>query len=486
MEKSKVSQKICKECNTNNPIRCFHCKECGNAFDQKPKKEDNNKTKGKDKDKNKSDSAAGKKDKNTSIKSFFTGNKQHANIPIPVPQIIDNKTNDFINRILDICDITILCEQSIFDIKDFINLENEDENENKSEIDTFNFVDFDIEKGYSCNFTKYNNIIHGIIAYCNTKIDKFIITCLEIELSKENKPVIINKNFLLLKTYQYMIFSVKFLENSPFFSLSLNNTLSLYIYHKNNIIIISNLSTKENISHFDLTLTNDRINLILADYDNTIYYYKSSIVNKSVKFTLSCIYEKCFNAKMTDLKFLFHEENIKGLNNVLFSNNYFCATSRDGSLKIYNTVNHSCPIFKYKTTEIWITKFIYDNTNKILYFLVNLEEKVFGIKFYPDKEPLIKRIPATENIVSCKYNHNDDKLYCMGYDGIVKNIDSSNIVGLFTNYRSKSKKTLEVEEIVKIEGKKNFPYNFFVFSIGGGEKNIFFVQNLDRINISIK
>jgi hypothetical protein len=527
MEGLKRSEKLCPNCKTKNAIRCFNCKSCNFTFPTKEKKEKekNNKPASDNKKIDEFWKFASKPKDNSKNSHISKNNNFSKNLndllmqedgifisePTPINENVrDCENNKNFGSISNIINSQKFGEQNfnnfLYDVFESVN---EKEHEKKSTNYTFlesdldlenkiiieknvydnsthdlkiNFENFDLGKNYSCDFIlEKNNNILGVIAYFESKLNKIILSCINIEyninkiFSSEKDSVKNARNSILeINSIKSIIpenqphlnsendiinFSVKFIKKTQLILFSLNNNLSLCLYNSklNKISILANLNLESFVNKFDAIIISQEkitnipnnkkshsqeshIKIIISDYDNKIYLYSYSV--KSCEFNLISVYEKYFNYKITDLKFLPFTEKIHNKTKYFFG-----ACSRDGTLKIFDTFNPNKIVFSHRSTELWITKFFYDRKNDILFYLVNsnLTERVVSIKLFntqQNKDYSVKRIPETEYCINCHIDEELDRCYLLKGDGIIKYLDSNSIVDMHLFHRSKKLKII--------------------------------------------
>jgi len=275
--------------------------------------------------------------------------------------------------------------------------------------------------------------------------------------------------------------TIKAVKNTNIFVVILNEIAQFFLHNKGELINFFNLripilhvSILHNIINFiDFFVSENTFKLILSDNFNKIYlYHLNALPNKEFNlknlFTLENIYENSFSSSLTDLRFLEINDSLKTFNNQTIQKQYFCASSKDGFIKIFDSHNPFEPVFKLKISEVWICNFHYENSNQTLFFTVNKDpkNKVQSIKFYEDKEkePKFKRINDTENSVNCTYSTYLTKFFYLLDKGDLFSIEEFHLSGLYK--RTKSKKQ---ENINKLE---------FSFSDYSSKNKLSFNDNL--------
>jgi hypothetical protein len=405
------------------------CKNCGFLFDSKPREEGQE---------------IKKKNEKKSIIDYFNNTEAIKKTAYP---IIENKIlKDFlssVNEFKEETNILTKVEEKINMNDKVLLLENHD----------FSF-------GYTCDLANFEKPIFAI-SYYDMKANSFILACMELTPSddKNSHFNILRKRCISLENSDQKVkMSIKFIKSSPLFFLSFNKSIRLYLYSNNKIIKLAETKTANYINNLD-AIFDDKIKLLTTDCEYNIYLY--NFIDNGLH--LISLYEKQFSAKITDILFLkglTDDRNMKDNKHI----NFFSACSRDGNLKIFKTDSLES-VYKYKTTEIWITNLAYDDSNKILFFTVNMNEKIYGIKFFVGKEPFVKKIAKTENSINIKIC--ETKLYYITYNGKIESIKNNDIDNMFTKYKSK----------YKTEINPNLEINDIKFS-----KNIQVIRRLIAIN----
>jgi hypothetical protein len=414
-----MRHKICKNCNEPNPIRCYICKGCKTPFENKSAANDENK----------------EKTKNAKIESFFKKEyvlKQEQFISTEKLKKKEKEDISFKRFLLDIDshkdDIVldyIKPKLEIVDLDDVI----------------INLSLQDIAYGYTSDFVNNNGTILVGLTYFDSSVRENILVCLTVI---PHDDAFNSSNIVAASIGSGGSHRVKFLINSNLLFVYANKEITVYQYKETAIKHISTVRVYSDINDYDVIFTGDDIcdiKLVAADtsYNIGLYYFKYK--NEELQNQLIAIYDNQFSSKITTIRFLTDYCNIS--DNVII--NYFGVSSRDSSLKIFSTKKTE-PVFKYKTTEIWITRFVYDIHNHIIYLMVNYDEKVFGIKFNPEKEPFVKRLPGTEKATLCAMDDKCKYLYLYTTDEKLKCIDSNSVSEMFRSYKLKSKKEIEVKD----------------------------------------
>jgi hypothetical protein len=230
---------------------------------------------------------------------------------------------------------------------------------------------------YSADFIiDSDNNATGALIYYNTYINDTTLICFtlcEYDSLIEAK----NSSAVMLDRKEKLFYKVKFLQSTDLlFVYTGQKSLSLFKYRKE-LSYIDALDIFNHIVNFDVISTGDKLSdfkIVVSDIPYNIGLYNVTIEAGVIKSQLISIYDGHFDSRITDIKFLQDYYDIQ--DNIKL--NYFGACSRDGFLKIFTT-KRTEPKFDYKTPEIWITRFFYDSVYKILYFMVNLNEKILGI-----------------------------------------------------------------------------------------------------------
>ena len=429
----KRSQKLCPKCGAVNPIRTYKCKKCSFEFPKKDKLVTQNNTlieeflfKKSLSDTNEMKSIKKFKEE----KSSFSSNHENKNLDhffknelpkeknyIEILSLIKNYNKDFIKISND-------------HIEKYINIFYED---NKLNCIKFPYSSIFPE----CSFDIQNT----------TNINKLFVSILFREEKQLNNLFSImiligdNKNDNIIKIYKYEDINANINENTEkellystintkiistyyktiIFSLSYQNILSCNLLNFNNdteIIEIFKINTKNLIinSEFMFLNSKQKIRVLLSNSNNIIYYYLYE--STSEKINLIGVYDNLFLYEITDIKFL-DINTYPDNDNYIF---YFIACSREGLLYILN--NFGEIIFQHKTYQTWITQCSYDYIHNILIFLTNFDDKIVGIKFNANKEPIIKRIPETNNSYYCMCSPYIDKFFYLDDKGNIYSINS--------------------------------------------------------------
>jgi ribosomal protein L40E len=419
-----MRQKICKNCNAPNPIRCYVCKECITPFEIKSTSKDDERIKAKSK----------------KLENLF----KKQNVPkaeVIVTEKVKKEQNDtpqfsqFLQSIFEYSSIII----NTIDHNQ-LNLFVIDDNATEFRI---NLPNQDVAFGYCSHFVSYKNSILGSLSYFNSLLNDTILvsfTLLQEGAGLRSQNIIATKMNSANVTYKS-----KYLANSNLLFFYFDRSIFVYQYDSTLRLILT-IKLYSDINDLDVIFTGDGLadlKLIVSDssYNIGLYYIKFN--NNILQSQLIAIYENHFSSKITGLNFMFNY--CDQFDNIIV--NYFCACSKDGNLKIFSTKKTE-PVYKYKTTEIWITRMAYDYHNHIIYFMVNYKEKVFGIKFNHEKEPFIKRLPETEGGIICSLDNRVKYLYLYTSDGKIKSINSQSVSEMFRTYKLKNKKEMEITDVL--------------------------------------
>ena len=198
----------------------------------------------------------------------------------------------------------------------------------------------------------------------------------------------------------------------------------------------------------------------------------------SKKIKLIGIYDYLFLYKITDIKFL----NVKDLpenNDEIF---FFLASSRDGLLYILNNLGDI--IFQYKTNQTWVTQCLYDPINNMIYFITNFDDKIIGIKFNVNKDPIIKRIPNTNNTYCIQMTPFLDKIFYLDDKNNIYYLSTYIFEDMFKASKSKQKNDYKPKLVYKLEDKDK---NMFLnkFKLIGNNKNYTYDKNDKNICLAL-
>ena len=507
----KRSQKLCPKCNEKNFIRQFFCKKCHFEFPKKDKsnihntsieqfffkmpvsaeKKKNKKTKkdnniidlieldedeGKE-EKNKDEDKKSHKNNNNNLSKSFI---EFQNIKLKkFLELLGGKgeiNNDFIEIILD---------------KDkYINIKFDQINNGSNIMSCLNSIKFPFASVFpSCSFDFYSleginsffisilfrnekqiNILNNIIIYIKDNKKKFI----NIYQSKQNEEKEENYKLLYNQNINTKILACN--ENNLLYTLSYKNILQCYLIKINlddfssKILEIFKIVSKNLITKMDFNIVYDKfqIRVLLADSENNLFYYLYEINNKdnddlneNKNITLIGIYDYLFLYKITDIKFL-NVKNFQENQNDIF---YFMVSSRDGLLYILNNLGDI--IFQHKTNQTWITHCTYDSLHNILLFLTNFDDKIVGVKFNVAKDPIIKRIPKTNNPYYCQMTPFMDKFLYLDDKSDIYYLSTFIIEDMFKSSKFKKKNEYKPKLLYTIlndEEKPSFQNKFRILA----------------------
>ena len=529
----KRSQKLCPKCNEKNFIRQFFCKKCHYEFPKKDKSNIQNSSieqfffkmpaieENKKPNKNKKDKKIinddniinliesdeenepkikvkeGKKEKkpiktnstkiyiemkNTKLKEFLKllGEKGEPNkdlqeitidkekyIKVKYNQIKDEKTNEMIDKNLHsiIFNSASVFPSCSFDFQSF------------ESINSF-FI--------SLLYRDENNIniLNNIIIYVG-------------ENSKEIIKIYQNTNSEEKAQDEHLLYNQNINTNI----LSCDNENLLYTMSYKNIlqcnlikINSSNSSLSENIEIFKITSKNlvtkmdfniisdkSQIRVLLADSENNIFYYLYDLSNKiennninekgNKNIKLIGIYDFLFLYKISDIKFLNVKNYPENINDVF----YFMASSRDGLLYILNNLGDI--VFQHKTNQTWITQCTYDSLHNILLFLTNFDDKIVGVKFNVSKDPIIKRIPKTNNPYCCQLTPFMDKFLYLDDKNNIYYLSTFIIEDMFKSSKFKKKNEYKPKFLYSLLDDEAKPSFLNKFKILANNKSINCDQN---------
>ena len=279
----------------------------------------------------------------------------------------------------------------------------------------------------------------------------------------QNTNINVNPNENSNKELLYNTINTKVIatyNKTIIYSLSYENILSCNLLNFNNdteIIEIFKIKSKNLIinSEFMFLNSKNKIRVLLSNSNNIIYYYLYE--STSDKINLIGLYDYLFLYEITDIKFL-DINTYPDNDNYIF---YFMACSREGLLYILN--NFGEIIFQHKTYQTWITQCSYDYLHNILIFLTNFDDKIVGIKFNANKDPIIKRIPETNNAYYCICSPFMDKFFYLDDKGNIYSINSYYIDDMLRCAKCKIKDECKPKfeySVINDESKGSFTNNF--------------------------
>ena len=163
-------------------------------------------------------------------------------------------------------------------------------------------------------------------------------------------------------------------------------------------------------------------------------------------------------------------------------NFFFMASSRDGLLYILNNLGDI--IFQHKTNQTWITQFLYDSFHNIILFLTNFDDKIIGVKFNINKDPIIKRIPNTNNTYCIQMTPFMDKVFYLDDEDNIYYLTTFIIEDMFKASKLKKKSDYKPKFVYKLEDKDK---NMFLnkFKLIGNNKSISYEKNDKNISLAL-
>lgn len=527
----KRSQKFCPKCNEKNFIRQFFCKKCHYEFPKKDKSSihnssieqfffkmtisDDNKKSNKLKKNKKEINDINKidlieLDEENESNLIKDEEKKKINRSINLAknfiEIQNTKLKEFLEFLgekgktnNDLYEISLNKEKYI-KIK-YTQIKNEKTDKNLDSIffpsaSIFPSCSFDIHSFEGINsffisllFRDENkiNILNNIIIYIMDN-SKEIINIYQNKMSEEKE-----EDYKLLYN-QHINTNILSCDNKKLlYTLSYKNILQCNLLKINlddsstKIVEIFKITTNNLITKMDFSISYDKyqIKVILSDSENNIFYYLydlnnlddnlNEIGNKNIK--LIGIYDYLFLYKISDIKFL----NVKNYpeNNDIF---YFMAASRDGLLYILNNLGDI--IFQHKTNQTWITQCTYDSLHNILLFLTNFDDKIVGVKFNAAKDPIIKRIPKTNNPYYCQMTPFMDKFIYLDDKNNIYYLSSFIIEDMFKSSKFKKKNEYKPKFLYSLLNDETKPSFQNKFKILANKKSINCNKN-EKILISL-
>ena len=130
--------------------------------------------------------------------------------------------------------------------------------------------------------------------------------------------------------------------------------------------------------------------------------------------------------------------------------------------------------------QTWITQCLYDSYHNILLFLTNFDDKIVGAKFNVNKDPIIKRIPNTNNPYCIQITPFMDKIFYLDNNDNIYSLSTFILEDMFKATKLKRKNDYKPNFIYKMEDKDK---NMFLnkFKLIGNNKSINY--NKDDKNI---
>ena len=531
MSSLKRSQKLCPNCKEKNFIRQFFCKKCHYEFPKKDKSNiqnssieqfffkmpDNaeNKKSKKDKidikDNNLIDVI--ELDEEENKKDRFKKNKKKSK------DKISNNNNNLNESFIKMQNIKLAEFLELLEKNGVENIEFEEINSDKDKYIKINYfqmkngnnVDNNIDSiSFSsasvfptCSFDIYSledinsffisilfrdekqiNILNNIIIY-KGKYSKQFLKIYQNKNTEENE-----ENYKLLYNQNISTNILAANEKTLLYTLSYKNILQCNLIKVNpvdfstKIIEIFKISSKNLIIKMDFNIIYDKyqIRVLLSDSENNIFYYLYSQStkndNKTEKIKLIGIYDFLFLYKITDIRFL-NVKNFPENQNDIF---YFMASSRDGLLYILNNLGDI--IFQHKTNQTWITQCTYDSLHNILLFLTNFDDKICGVKFNVGKDPIIKRIPKTNNPYCCQLTPFMDKFFYLDDQDNIYYLSTFIIEDMFKSSKFKKKNEYKPKFVYNISNDEDKPSFLNKFKLLANNKSINYSQN-EKILIAL-
>lgn len=452
MNKLKPSQKFCPSCGGKNPIRSFACKMCNHQYPQKPKPE-----------------------KKGTIEIFLNKKRESEKKILSKYDVeIDHDITFLEIFMLNFCEKTKAKSTEKAMIK------------SKVELGTLVIpIEPNVCKPYACDFALIkSNKIFGVVLNVH-EFKSFYLNCFEFVIKEQENQnsgdskspsnfelSVTNSSSLELNfkgNASYLRYFTKILPTSTMFVVSLENKIMTFFYLEGKIFQINDTHLNEDILMVDITLdTDNTLKIISFDCNNQIYLHQCDLndkVNFPPPLNLISIYSRQFTSRITDLQFLNVSTNLKGPDGEKIGKKYFCASSRDGILKIFDTSSCDEVLFKYKSNQTWVTRFTYDSKTEFLFILTNLADKVIGVKFSSLKEPVIKRVCKTDNPIYVSYQSLCNKLFYLNNKGEIYSVDNVILDDMFKTYKSKKKDEYDPELFYKFEEGQEGPLlSFHLFN----------------------
>jgi hypothetical protein len=294
------------------------------------------------------------------------------------------------------------------------------------------------------------NYLNNIIIYLGDNNQEIIniYQNKNIEEKQENYKLLYNQNintYIIACIDKTLLYSVSYKNILQCNLLKINSGINNSIFSTSKMLEIFKITSKNLISKNDFNISYDKnqIRVLLSDSENNIFYYLFDLTNdenetnesanKNKNIKLIGIYDFLFLYKITDIKFL-NVKNFPESQNDVF---YFMTSSRDGLLYILNNMGDI--IFQHKTNQTWITQCTYDSLHNILLFLTNFDDKIIGVKFNVNKDPIIKRIPKTNNPYYCQMTPFMDKIFYLDDQNSIYYLSTFIIEDMFKSSKFKKK-----------------------------------------------
>jgi len=495
MSTLKRSQKLCPKCGEKNYIRQFNCKKCNFEFPKKDKSniqnssieqfffkmpisEDIKKNKREKKTKkdnniidlNEVEDSFDKKEKGDLEKDTKTNRSiNNDNSSASYIQMQNAKLKEFLNKLeskgVNNTDFSQIITNKDNYVKIKYNQAFIKQNSIEKVIESISFpsasvfppcsLDINSLEGINSFFISilYRdenqiNYLNNIIIYLGDNNQEIvnIYQSKNTEEKEENYKLLYNQNintYIIACIDKTLLYTVSYKNILQCNLIKINSGINNSLFSTSKMLEIFKITSKNQITKNDFNLSYDKnqIRVLLSDSENNIFYYlydlnsdennESSNNNKNIK--LIGIYDFLFLYKITDIKFL-NVKNFPESQNDMF---YFMTSSRDGLLYILNNMGDI--IFQHKTNQTWITQCTYDSLHNILLFLTNFDDKIIGVKFNVAKDPIIKRIPKTNNPYYCQMTPFMDKIFYLDDQNNIYYLSTFIIEDMFKSSKFKKK-----------------------------------------------
>ena len=327
------------------------------------------------------------------------------------------------------------------------------------------------------------NVLTNIIIYFNKDSANHKIKIYQNESQEENEEntkLLYNQNIntqIISCNEEYLLYSITYknILQSNLVKLSFNdkNNLELFKITSKNLIIKTD---------FNLVLSKNQIRILFADSENNLFYYlydlETSENTNSKKIKLIGIYDFLFLYKVTDIKFLNVKDTPDNKNEIFF----FMASSRDGLLYILNNLGDI--IFQHKINQTWITQSLYDSSHNMILFLTNFDDKIIGTKFNVNKDPIIKRIPNTNNTYCIQMTPIMDKVFYLNDEYNIYYLSTFIIEDMFKASNLKRRNDYNPKFVYKLEDKDKEMF-LNKFKLIGNNKSISYDKKEKNILIAL-
>ena len=326
---------------------------------------------------------------------------------------------------------------------------------------------------------KYINFLNNIIIYIGDN-NKEVINIYQNKNTEEKE-----ENYKLLYNQNINTNIIAISESTLLYSISYKNILQCNLIKINTdntskMLEIFKISSKNLITKNDFNIIYDKykIRVLISDSENNIFYYLYDLnsendknINENINIKLIGIYDFLFLYKITDIKFL-NVKNFPENENEVF---YFMASSRDGLLYILN--NTGDIIFQHKTNQTWITQCTYDSLHNILLFLTNFDDKIIGVKFNVAKDPIIKRIPKTNNPYYIQMTPFMDKIFYLDDQNNIYYLSTFIIEDMFKSSKFKKKNEYKPKLFYSLLNDESKPSFLNKFKLVANNKSINYNKN---------